>query len=92
MTVILFLAVDLTEGIRILGLRIPQHATKGENVKMECMYDLESDKLYSIKWYRNGNEFYRYIPSDKPRTTIFNRPGINVDVSVTIRMTSLPTK
>ena len=43
--------------------------------------DLEGDNLYSIKWYRNGHEFYRYIPSDHPQTTIFNGNGINVDVS-----------
>ena len=42
---------------------------------------MEGDKLYSIKWYRNGNEFYRYIPSDTPDTTVFNGNGINVDVS-----------
>ena len=42
--------------------------------------DLEGDNLYSIKWYRNGHEFYRYIPSDHPQTTIFNGNGINVDV------------
>ena len=42
---------------------------------------MEGDKLYSIKWYRNGNEFYRYIPSDTPDTTVFNGQGINVDVS-----------
>ena len=42
---------------------------------------MEGDKLYSIKWYRNGHEFYRYIPSDNPSTTIFNGNGINVDKS-----------
>jgi hypothetical protein len=40
---------------------------------------MEGDKLYSIKWYRNGHEFYRYIPSDRPKTTIFDGNGIKVD-------------
>ena len=48
---------------------------------MSFFADLEGDNLYSIKWYRNGHEFYRYIPSDHPQTTIFNGNGINVDVS-----------
>jgi len=73
------LLVEVSQGIKILDLKIPRHATKGEDVRMECNYDLEADKLYSIKWYFNGHEFYRYIPSDSPRTTIFDRPGINVD-------------
>ena len=65
-----------------MDLKIPHHAIKGQDVRMECLYDLEADKLYSIKWYKNGHEFYRYIPSDESRTTIFDRPGINVDVSL----------
>ena len=31
--------------------------------------------------YRNGQEFYRYIPTDTPDTTVFPYPGIDVDVS-----------
>ncbi|CAB4059703.1 unnamed protein product [Lepeophtheirus salmonis] len=37
------------------------------------------DKLYSIKWYRNGKEFYRFIPTDIPSRSIFNGDGIHVD-------------
>ena len=47
---------------------------------------MEGDKLYSIKWYRNGHEFYRFIPSDEPRTTVFNGDGINVDVSIDLEI------
>ena len=37
---------------------------------------MKGDKLYSIKWYRNGHEFYRYLPTDNPKTTVFNGDGI----------------
>ena len=70
-----------TGSIRLLNVEIPPHAVRGQDLHMSCKYDLGGDKLYSIKWYRNGNEFYRYIPSDTPQTTIFNGNGINVDVS-----------
>lgn len=66
-------------GIRLIDVTIPPHAIRGQNARLTCKYDLEGDKLYSIKWYRNGHEFYRYIPSDDPKTTIFNGDGINVD-------------
>ena len=42
---------------------------------------MEGDKLYSVKWYRNGKEFYRHIPSDNPSTAVFRQPGLYVDVS-----------
>ena len=73
--------IQKSTGIRLLNVDIPPHAIRGQNARLTCKYDLEGDNLYSIKWYRNGHEFYRYIPSDHPQTTIFNGNGINVDVS-----------
>ena len=60
---------------------LPSHASIGEDVILECEYDMEGDKLYSIKWYRNGKEFYRHIPTDNPPTGVFSQPGVIVDVS-----------
>ena len=76
-----FFSVDVCLSIRLLEVTIPPHAIRGQNSKLNCNYDMEGDKLYSIKWYRNGHEFYRFIPSDEPKTTVFNGDGINVDVS-----------
>ena len=28
-------------------------------------FDMEGDTLYSVKWYRNEQEFYRYVPNDR---------------------------
>ena len=35
----------------------------GREVTMGCQYRLNSDQLYSVKWYRDHNEFYRFIPT-----------------------------
>ena len=59
---------------------IPPHAVKGNPVVMRCNYDMQGDNLYSVKWYYNQKEFYRYIPSDNPKVTIFdNNPGVTVN-------------
>ena len=71
----------MASSIRLMSVSIPPHAIRGQDVKLECLYDMEGDKLYSIKWYRNGHEFYRYIPTDRPSTAIFDGNGIKVDVS-----------
>ena len=34
----------------------------GHTLNLECDYKLEGDTLYSLKWYRDDKEFYRYIP------------------------------
>ena len=71
----------MVSSIKLKNVQIPPHAIRGSDVKLECLYDMEGDKLYSIKWYRNGHEFYRYIPTDTPNTAIFDGNGIKVDVS-----------
>lgn len=59
---------------------IPPHALKGHQAVLKCNYDLEGDNLYSVKWYFNQKEFYRYIPTDNPKVTIFSHhKGVRVN-------------
>ena len=61
---------------------LPSHGLLGEDLSFECSFDMEGDKLYSVKWYRNGKEFYRHIPTDNPPTGVFPQPGLWIDVSI----------
>ena len=42
---------------------------------------MEGDTLYSVKWYRNEQEFFRYVPNDRPKLQIFPQAGIRVEVT-----------
>eukprot|EP00096_Caligus_rogercresseyi_P002471 TRINITY_DN14604_c0_g1_i1.p1 TRINITY_DN14604_c0_g1~~TRINITY_DN14604_c0_g1_i1.p1 ORF type:complete len:311 (+),score=72.94 TRINITY_DN14604_c0_g1_i1:859-1791(+) len=75
----LLLISEIVSSIQLHDVTIPPHAIRGQNTRLKCNYDLQGDKLYSIKWYRNGKEFYRYIPTDIPSRSIFNGNGIHVD-------------
>lgn len=77
--IFLLLILQVSAGIKLTKKSIPSHATKEEDVDLECLYDLQGDSLYSVKWYRNGQEFYRHIPTDKPSTVVFRKPGLVVD-------------
>ena len=44
-------------------------------------YDLEADKLYSITWYKDHEEFYRYVPRGEPMKHSYRVEGVKVDVS-----------
>ena len=46
-------------------------------VELYCNFqlDMEQSSLYSVKWYRDNVEFFRYIPSEDPHTTVFIIPG-----------------
>lgn len=65
------------------SLQIPEHVVLNETVRMQCNFNLDNELLYSVKWYKDGHEFYRYVPSDAPTVVTFPVPGANVNVSAT---------
>ncbi|XP_062130107.1 uncharacterized protein LOC133841542 isoform X2 [Drosophila sulfurigaster albostrigata] len=71
---------DFTTGLRLVEVRIPNYVIKGASAQLECLYDLDGEALYSVKWYKDGNEFYRYVPRDNPPAQTFRLPGVAVDL------------
>lgn len=51
--------LSVCSGIRLRAFGIPAFAVSGGSAVLECDYDLEGLELYSLKWYKNGMEFYR---------------------------------
>ncbi|KAG8197881.1 hypothetical protein JTE90_020261 [Oedothorax gibbosus] len=84
--------------LRLLGLDVPTAVMVGEPVWLNCSLDLESDDLYSVKWYKNDVEFYRYLPRDNPKGQKYDLPGVDLDLSrsrqgnVYLRNTDLHTE
>ncbi|CAH2107444.1 unnamed protein product [Euphydryas editha] len=69
-------------GLHNLEINVPNAVLVGETVTLECTWQLEDEEtLYSVKWYRGREEFYRYIPKELPHTRVFPLPGIEVDIS-----------
>ena len=54
-----FLCIPECDAIRLLDVGVPSYAVRGKDVVLSCDYDLEGQELYAIKWYKNGQEFYR---------------------------------
>ena len=68
-------------GVRLIGVNVPSYRFRGEDAILKCLYDLEGEQLYSVKWYKDGSEFFRFIPGDPDqKITTFNLPGVLVDV------------
>lgn len=65
-----------------MSLTIPEVVKAGSSVPLLCEYDLESVALYSIRWYKNEEEFYRYTPKESPPSQVFTLPYLKVDVSI----------
>lgn len=67
---------------RFTNLGVPGFVIRGEPVWLDCGYDLEEDELYSVKWYKDNVEFYRYLPGDRPPAQMFKLDGVHLDVSI----------
>ncbi|XP_013792875.2 uncharacterized protein LOC106476794, partial [Limulus polyphemus] len=67
------------DGLRIIKLDIPKNVRLAREVTLSCMYDLEEDNLYSVKWYKDDLEFFRYVPKEIPQRQFFPLDGINID-------------
>jgi len=62
----------------MMNLTVPDQLVLGQSASLLCNYDLEGTQLYSVKWYKNGQEFFRYMPSMDEQFTVFNIPGVHV--------------
>ncbi|CAG9579774.1 unnamed protein product [Danaus chrysippus] len=66
--------------MRVVGISVPSLKQKGESATLTCDYDLEGGKLYSVKWYRDNEEFYRYMPKLRPPQHAHRLEGVKVDL------------
>lgn len=76
---LLFALSKGTDGLKIITLNMIGHVLTGQSVILECVYELEGEQLYSIKWYKDNNEFFRFVPNNSPPKQVFELPGINVN-------------
>ncbi|XP_031832613.1 cell adhesion molecule 1-like [Nomia melanderi] len=79
---LLFLAVLLRQevaGLKLKRLKVPAYTVRGESALLECRYDLGGDRLYTISWYKDHEEFYRYVPKGEPTKHSYTVEGIKVD-------------
>ncbi|XP_061941022.1 uncharacterized protein LOC107999890 isoform X5 [Apis cerana] len=82
LTLLFILAVLLGQevtGLKLLGINVPAYSLRGKSALLECRYDLETDKLYSITWYKDHEEFYRYVPKGEPKKHTYHVEGVKVD-------------
>ncbi|KAL0881798.1 hypothetical protein ABMA27_001579 [Loxostege sticticalis] len=66
--------------LRVVGVSVPPFKQRGESATLTCDYELEGGKLYSVKWYRDHEEFYRFMPKLRPPQRAHSLDGVTVDL------------
>lgn len=63
-------------------MEIPNVVAVGESAHLVCDVDLEQGDLYSVKWYKDNEEFYDWKPWRDPTSQTYHVEGVHVDVSL----------
>ncbi|CAL1262909.1 unnamed protein product [Larinioides sclopetarius] len=77
---LLLYASKVVPALRLAKLDVSSAVIRGEPAWLNCSYTLEGDELYSVKWYRNNVEFYRFLPTDRPPGQTYDLQGVYVDL------------
>jgi len=85
-TVICFLAlfnIGSGEGgdsyLVVNDVKVPTYGIAGKHAVLSCFYS-PIHGIYSVKWYKNGLEFYSYLPERTQPITIHPLQGVHVNV------------
>ncbi|KAJ2949995.1 hypothetical protein O0L34_g11327 [Tuta absoluta] len=75
----LLLVIECIISLELLGLRVPSHVPLDGRALLTCSWKLGTlDVLYSVKWYKDGREFFRHVPRDLEPWRKFSLPGVEV--------------
>lgn len=67
--------------LQITDFLVPLAAKVGEDRQLSCQYQLGSNEtLYFLRWYKDGNEFFRYMPKETPAQRVYNVSGVRIKV------------
>lgn len=70
--------VDRSAALRLLRLDVPAIADYRDAVTLTCTFDMGRMALNSVKWYKDGNEFFRYAPLMQPPVSQFAVAGVQL--------------
>ncbi|XP_065172446.1 uncharacterized protein [Atheta coriaria] len=71
-----------TSGLKWVRVNLPQYRRPGELAQLQCDYDLGNDTLYAVKWYKENEEFYRFVLKERPQANSYKVEGVHVDISL----------
>lgn len=69
----------VVEGLRVTEVVVPPFLVIGQRARLRCHFALEGEVLYSLKWWKDGSQFYQFIPRNDPKMVVFSVAGVTVN-------------
>ncbi|XP_050733176.1 uncharacterized protein LOC127006887 [Eriocheir sinensis] len=73
-----------------VDVEVPAFAVAGGQATLGCSFRLTGTQVYSLKWYHNGTEFYRFVPTERAQA-IRTQPSAGFSVTEVFRGDQLVT-
>ncbi|XP_021696002.1 uncharacterized protein LOC5571213 [Aedes aegypti] len=64
--------------LQLTDIDVPEVVDYRATVTLSCSYDLQNEKLHSVKWYKGNREFFRYAPAIIPPMRTFPVEGVKL--------------
>ena len=64
----------------IESVEVARYLLAGSSTVLQCRYHYQSQP-YSVRWYKNGKEFYSYVVDKPSPQSVHPVPGVTVDLS-----------
>ncbi|KAK5643965.1 hypothetical protein RI129_007810 [Pyrocoelia pectoralis] len=68
----------IRNSLRLTNMSAPVVADTKQDMELNCRFDMESEELYAIKWYKDDQEFFRYMPHQQPHIMAFPVSGVHL--------------
>merc|ERR1719334_1777281 len=71
-------SVPMYTPVVVSSVTVPQYGVEGKHAVLYCSYR-SVQPVYSVRWYKNGKEFFSYLPGKPEPITIHDVEGITLD-------------
>ncbi|XP_036213680.2 uncharacterized protein beat-Vc [Bactrocera oleae] len=70
--------IHMNQALYLSNLSVPRIIDAAQKAKLFCSYEMGNRTLNSVKWYKDGLEFFRYSPLTPPTTNWFPVKGVTI--------------
>ena len=77
---LLLLQPPIVSCLLLRSVSVPPFSLSGEDAKLHCDFDAQGEQVYSVKWYKGGQEIFRFLPSHPVSPiSVYSRAGVIID-------------